>query len=73
MVQYYAITKYGMTKTAPFALVRFKEGIFEIFRNGSWEETRQFDDILIGEFNDYEIITDDEAKAIQQKMMARIT
>jgi len=68
MVQYYAITKYGTTKVAPFSLVRFKEGIFEEYRNGKWEENDRYDDILIGEFNDYVVLTESEAEKLKKRM-----
>lgn len=69
MAQYYAITKYGTIRSAPFALVRFDRGIFEEFRAGRWVETDRYDDILIGDSSDYEVVSAEEARAIQQKMM----
>ena len=63
-MQYYAITKYGTSKAAPFALVRMNQGIFEVHRGGQWEETDRYDGILIGDFSDYDVISADEANAI---------
>jgi len=62
--RYYAITTYDTTPESPFAVVRLKDGIFEIHRSGEWQETRQYDDILIGDFSDYEIITKEAAEKI---------
>lgn len=67
-MQYYAITKYGTTKAAPFSLVRFNQGVFEEYRNGAWTETDQYDGILIGEFSDYALVTADEAEELQKMM-----
>jgi hypothetical protein len=69
-VQYYAITKYGMSKTAPFALLRMNQGVFEIHQNGQWSETDQYDGILIGDFSEYDVISVDEAGAIIQGQLA---
>lgn len=63
-VQYYAITKYGTTKAAPFALIRLNQGVFEIYHEGRWEHTEQYDDILIGDFSEYDTISATEAEQI---------
>ncbi|MDF2722111.1 MAG: hypothetical protein K0Q59_1786 [Paenibacillus sp.] len=65
-MQHYAITKYGTSKSAPFALVRFDQGVFEIFSTGNWEETTQYDGILTGDFSEYDAITAKEAEDIIQ-------
>jgi|HigsolmetaGSP12D_1036236.scaffolds.fasta_scaffold00074_27 hypothetical protein len=67
-VQYYAITKYGTTKAAPFALVRLNQGIFEEYRGGDWVDSDRYDGILIGDFSDYDVISAEEAESIQKKM-----
>jgi hypothetical protein len=66
-MKYYAITKYGTTKSAPFALIRMNQGSFEIYKNGEWSPTRHYDSILIGQFNDYDTITTEEAEAIMKQ------
>ncbi len=66
-MQYYAITKYGMTKAAPFALIRMNQGGFENHRDGRWEQTDQYNDILIGDFSEYDTLTDEEAGKIISK------
>ena len=63
-VQYYALTKYDTTKDNPFAVARFKDGIFEKFLKGKWVIDNSLYDIMIGEFNDYENITEAEAVRI---------
>jgi len=67
-VQYFAITKYGTTRSAPFSLVRFDQGTFEEYRNGEWVDTNRYDGILSGDFNEYEVISAEEAEAIQNAM-----
>jgi len=62
--QYFAITKYGTTKEAPFAVARLKDGVFETFRNGKWEIDDTLADMFIGELTDYEMITEEEANQI---------
>ena len=63
-IKYYAITKYDTTKENPFAVIRLREGIFEKYKDGKWAQTDRYDDILIGEFIDYEVITEEEARRI---------
>lgn len=67
-MQYYAITKYGTTKLAPFSLVRFNQGVFEEYRSGDWVQTDRYDGILVGDFSEYELVTASEAEAIQEAM-----
>lgn len=62
--QYLAITKYGTTKEAPFAVARLRDGIFERFDRGKWVEDSALGDILIGDFVDYEEISEQEANRI---------
>ncbi|CCQ94555.1 conserved hypothetical protein [[Clostridium] ultunense Esp] len=62
--KYFAITKYGTTKEAPFAVARLKDGVFEAFRNGKWEIDDTLADMFIGELTDYEMITEEEANQI---------
>ncbi|REJ27142.1 hypothetical protein [Caldibacillus debilis] len=61
---YFAITKYGTTKEAPFAVARLKDGVFEVFRNGKWEIDGSLADMFVGELTDYETITEEEANRI---------
>lgn len=63
-MQHYAITLYGTTKAAPFAVVRFDRGVFEEYRAGRWRRTDRYAGILTGDFVDYEPVTADEAEAI---------
>ena len=62
--QYFAITKYGTTKEAPFAVARLKDGVFETYRDGNWEVDNSLADLFIGELTEYETLTEDEVKQI---------
>ena len=62
--QYFAITKYGTTKEAPFAVARLKDGVFETYRDGNWEVDNSLADMFIGELTEYETLTEDEVKQI---------
>ncbi|MBB6670269.1 hypothetical protein [Cohnella nanjingensis] len=62
--QYLAITKFGTTKEAPFAVARLHEGLFERYVDDRWVEDISLADILIGEFSDYEEISEEEANRI---------
>jgi hypothetical protein len=66
-MQYYAITQYGTSKAAPFALIRMNQGVFELHRSGNWEQTSRYDGILVGEFNDYDAISAEDADKILSK------
>jgi hypothetical protein len=61
---YLAITKFNTTKEKPFYVARCREGIFERYKDNSWEEDTSLYDITIGEFIDYEEITEEEANRI---------
>ena len=64
MIQYYALTQYGTTKENPFAVARLNDGIFERYQQGSWIEDDSLAAIFIGEFIDYEHLTEAEALRI---------
>lgn len=64
MIQYYALTQYGTTKEDPFAVARFSDGIFERYRKGTWVVDDSLAAIFVGEFNDYETISESEALRI---------
>lgn len=67
VTQYYALTQYGTTKENPSAIARLRDGIFERYRGGEWVEDIALSSILIGEFNDYENITEAEAFRLIRK------
>lgn len=63
-VQYYALTQFDTTKENPFAVARYNNGVFERFRKGEWVADDSLSAIFIGEFNDYETISESEAMTI---------
>jgi len=65
-IQYYALTQYGTTKENPFAVARFNDGIFERYCKGQWVVDDSLAAIFIGEFIDYEPITEFEAGRIMK-------
>lgn len=66
MIQYYALTQHGTTKENPFAVARFNAGIFERYRipKGEWVVDDSLAAIFVGEFIDYENISESEAMRI---------
>jgi hypothetical protein len=71
MIQYYALTQYGTTKQNPFAVARLNDGIFERYLQGKWIIDDSLADIFIGEFIDYEQLTEAEALNIIAKKVQR--
>ncbi|WP_312560869.1 hypothetical protein [Anaerospora sp.] len=68
-IQYYALTQYGTTKENPFAVARFNDGIFERYCKGKWVVDDSLAAIFIGEFIDYEPITESEAVRILERQV----
>ncbi len=50
-------------------LVRHLTGVFEEFRNGEWVNAPQFFSILMGEDDNFESITEEDAKKIMKIMI----
>lgn len=67
MIQYYALTQYGTTKDNPFAVARYNNGLFERYCQGEWIEDTSLAAIFIGEFMEYEHLTEVEALRILAK------
>ncbi|HML33846.1 hypothetical protein [Sporomusa sphaeroides] len=63
-IQYYALTQFDTTINAPFAIARYNNGVFERYRNGEWVKDDSLSAIFVGEFNDYETISESEALRI---------
>lgn len=71
MIQYYALTQYGTTKDNPFAVARLNNGIFERYQKGKWIEDDSLVAIFVGEFMDYEQLTEAEALHILKRKEPR--
>lgn len=70
-VQYYALTQFDTTKEAPLAVARYNNGVFERYRNGAWVKDDSLSEIFVGEFNDYETISESEALRIINRREVR--
>jgi len=70
-VQYYALTQFDTTKEAPFAVARYSKGVFERYRKGAWVTDDSLSAIFMGEFNDYETISESEALRIINRREVR--
>lgn len=65
-MQHYAITKYGRTKDNPLALIRLNDGVFEQCGPDGWAQTSRYDGILSGDYNEYDSLSAEEAKRIEE-------
>jgi hypothetical protein len=61
---YLAITKMGTTKENPLYIARQRGLTFEKYSKGEWIPDPSIEGIPIGEFIDYEYLTEQEAKQI---------
>jgi hypothetical protein len=66
---YYAYVPIGKNAMDTTCLVRHSIGVFEKFMNGEWIDAPQFFSILVGEDDDFESITEADAKKIMKKMI----
>lgn len=66
---YYANVPIGKNAIETTCLVRHSKGVFEVFRNGEWLNAPQFFSILVGEDDDFESITEADAKKIMKIMI----
>jgi len=64
---YYAYAPIGYDALSTSCLVRYSKGIFEVYRKGDWIVTNNFYEILIGEDDNMERVTEEEAMKIIEK------
>ena len=66
---YCADVPIGKNAMETTCLVRHLTGVFEQFRNGEWVNAPQFFSILMGEDDNFESITEEDAKKIMKIMI----
>lgn len=59
----------GKSAMETTCLVRHAEGVFEEFGNGKWLNAPQFFSILVGKYDNFESITEVDAKKIMNIMI----
>lgn len=62
--KYYAYVPIGHDVMSTSCLVRHSEGMFEKYEKGDWIDSPEFFSILVGENDNFELITEKEANEI---------
>ncbi len=65
--KYFAYVPIGDEVKNTTCLLRYKNGMFERYDKGKWIESGEFFSIFIGENDDFEEISEDDAKMLIEK------